>query len=374
MTFEFLEIAGSCGGPSIWPHRWGITGWNDKKPYETDDLRPDGTHVKVDGYIVQSVTDCTGQNVQAANVISHEFGHVLGLPDYYHPTASGGAAGRRWVLGCWSLMAAGSWGCGPVVDRSEPFGPTHMVARSKHLLGWLDFFQVGEVRNYEVVLDPVQTSGRALEIPLDESGREFLQISYRAQIGFDRQLPADGVLIFHRDIDGKLRPQPGSGTPYFLSLLEQDDNDGLQRNSFEGGNRGEAGDAWGVGGVPDRLNALTSPSARAHSGRTLPVTLHSIVVENGQARIVLSTAKTPELVAPDSSWTVTRATPFERRLRIAGGTMIYTPSGTVPEGVTLAADQDQLVVSGWSPTWDPSICRSVSSTPAATRRPTLRCT
>ena len=291
MAFEFLEIAGSCGGPSIWPHRSGLAPRNDGEPYTTDDPRPDGGFVQVDGYIVQGATDCEGEDVQIANVISHEYGHVLGLPDFYHPTADGGAVGRRWVLGCWALMAAGAWGCGPVSEHRGLYGPSHMSARSKNVLGWLDFTEVGlePVRNREYVLDPVQTSGDALRIQLDEGGSEYLLVEYRAQVGFDHGIPADGVLIYHQDLGAATRPDPSSGLPYFLALLEQDDNDGLIRNSFEGGNRGEAGDAWGVGGVPNELNSITSPSTRLNDGSATEVTFRSIVVENGQARITLST-------------------------------------------------------------------------------------
>ena len=290
MTFEFIEIAGSCGGPSIWPHRSGLAPRNNGEPYTTNDARPDGGFVQVNGYIVQSATDCEGLDVQIANTISHEYGHVLGLPDYYHPTAAGGPVGRRWILGCWALMAAGSWGCGPVEDR-VPYGPSHMSARSKNVLGWLDFTEVGlePVSSREYVLDPVQTSGDALRIHLDQGGSEYLLVEYRAQVGFDHGIPADGVLIYHQELGAALRPNPSSGNPYFLALLEQDDNDGLIRNSFEGGNRGEAGDAWGVGGVSNELSSITSPSTRLNDGSATQVVFHSIVGKNGQARITLST-------------------------------------------------------------------------------------
>ena len=291
MTFEFLEIAGSCGGSSIWPHRSGISPRNGGEPFTTNDARPGGGFVQVDGYLVQSTSDCTGEEVQIANVISHEYGHVLGLPDYYHPTASGGAVGRRWVLGCWELMAAGGWGCGPVPEERESYGPSHLSARSKNVLGWLDFTEVplGSVSHEEYVLDPVQTSGDALRIHLDDDGTEYLLVEYRALIGFDDKLPAEGVLIYHQDLSAARRPDPTSDLPYRLALLEQDDNDGLIRNTFEGGNRGEAGDAWGVGGVTNQLSSLTSPSTRLNDGSATPVVFHSIVVENGQARITLST-------------------------------------------------------------------------------------
>lgn len=293
MTFEFLEIAGSCGGPSIWPHRWGIAGGNGGQPFTSTDARSGGGFIQVNGYIVQSVTDCGGIRVQDANTIAHEYGHVLGLPDYYHPTAEGGAAGRRWVLGCWELMAAGSWGCGPVAESRDPFGPTHMSARTKNVLGWVDYTEVGSVRDHEIFLDPIQTSGRALRIPLDVGGVEALIVEYRSQTGFDSQIPADGVLIYHQDEEGELRPDPDSDVPYFMSLVEQDGSNGLQRNSYEGGDRGVAEDAWGVGGVSNAYHFNTVPSLRTHDGRATWVVIHEVAVENGRARIRLSTASTP---------------------------------------------------------------------------------
>lgn len=42
MTFEFIEIAASCGGPGIWPHRSSIAGRNDHIPFTTDDSAAGG--------------------------------------------------------------------------------------------------------------------------------------------------------------------------------------------------------------------------------------------------------------------------------------------------------------------------------------------
>lgn len=344
MTFEFLEVAGSCGGPSIWPHRWGISGWTGGQPWTSQDASANGGRIRVDGYIVQSVADCSGQRVQDANVIAHEYGHVLGMPDYYHPTASGGAAGRRWVLGCFELMAAGSWGCGPWEESRDPFGPTHMSPRTKNALGWLEYFEVGSVRDHEVFLDPVQESGKALKIPLDSA--EFLIVEYRAQTGFDAQLPADGILIYHQDENGQLRPNPTSNTPYFVALVEQDASNGLQRNHYEGGDRGVAEDMWGVGGESRRYHFATAPSLRTNDGLATSVVIHEIAVEDGRGRLRLSTAETPEVIPPEGGFDVSQVTAFEERLRIAGGTMPYTPRGVVPDGVLMSTQGDELVVSG----------------------------
>ncbi|NJD19002.1 MAG: M6 family metalloprotease domain-containing protein, partial [Gemmatimonadetes bacterium] len=181
VAFQFIEVAGSCGGAGIWPHLWAISPQNGDKPFVSQDGTPSGGRVKVDGYIVQSAVDCGGVDPMSAGTIAHEFGHVLGLPDYYHPTANGGAEVRRWVLGCWELMAAGSWGCGPRTASRASFGPTHLSARSKHELGWLDYVSIGAAWDQEVVLSPVQESGRALRIPLDPVGREALLVELRTR-------------------------------------------------------------------------------------------------------------------------------------------------------------------------------------------------
>jgi immune inhibitor A len=347
VAFEFLEIAASCGGPSIWPHRSAIANWNAGSPFFTRDVGHDGVPIIVNGYIVQGATDCSGSVVQTAGTIAHEYGHVLGFPDYYHATVNTLPENRRWILGCWELMAAGSWGCGRVTQR-EQFGPTHMMAPQKHALGWVELERVeGEVWNREYVLDPVQTSGRALVVPLDPSGTEELILEYRPRIGFDRHLPGEGVLITHRDMRGEVRPR--TGYRYRLRLLEADADDALIRTHAEGGNRGEAGDAFAADGTLRKLNAYTVPALRLNeTGGPTPVAIHSIDVSGGQARVRLSTGLTPRAFAPGGGLVTNVARPLAAGVLIAGGLMPYTVRGVsgAPEGVSAAALGDQLLLVG----------------------------
>lgn len=92
----------------------------------------DGDTIRIQDYITQGASNCSGVGGHGAGTLAHEFGHALGLPDYCHWIArNAGAEGRRWVLGCWELMAAGSWGCGPTTTPTGTFGPTHFSAPVK---------------------------------------------------------------------------------------------------------------------------------------------------------------------------------------------------------------------------------------------------
>lgn len=370
ITFEYLEVAASCGGPAIWPHRWRMSSRNGA-PYVTDDEGADGEPIRIQDYIAQGATDCEGVGVQNAATMAHEFGHALGLPDYYHwVDVEAGPRGRRWVLGCWSLMAAGSWGCGPVEEPPAPFGPTHLTAHSKEELGWVDYFEPGEVWNEEIVLDPVETFGVALRVPLTAERDEFLIAEYRARTGFDSELPAEGVIFYREVTDGSRLADPENGVPYYLELLERDSNGGLLRTSLEGGNRGEAGDAWGVAGARDRLHAETPTPLRHADGSATSVTIHEVAVDAGRAHIVLSTSAVPRLEAPEGE--AVDLVAFLRGIRVAGGTMPYTVMGSLPAGLHVSVAGDAVSVDG-SPSGDGPVdlflwvrdAQSVASEPLA---------
>jgi immune inhibitor A len=281
-VFQYTEIAASCGGPGPgpgpWPHRSSVRGWTGQ-PFETDDRRPNGQRVRVDDYIMQSVLDCGGEP-QTISTIAHETGHAFGLPDFYDPTAGILPSQRRWVLGCWSLMAAGSWGCGDGASFGKIETPSHMGAFEKQQLGWIDEMNAGETANGTFTLPPVQTSGKSLRIPL-RGTEEYLLLEYRPNTGYDSWLPAAGVLMYHVDLSRPMRPCATCPRLYRVGLVEADGNGTLVRTAQEGGNRGEAGDVFqGMRTLTDE----TTPSLRLNAGQASNLAV-TITVEGGQARV-----------------------------------------------------------------------------------------
>ncbi len=351
LVFEFQEIAASCGGPSIWPHRSSISGWLGA-PYETNDVSASGGPIMVNGYIIQGTTDCAGVALQSANVITHEFGHVLGLPDLYHAIDGIEPQNRRWILGCWALMAGGSWGCGDASAASaNNFGPTQMSPWSRDQLGWTDWIEVGDVVDQEFVLPSAARTRTALRISLDTLAREWVVIEYRDQVGFDDFLPASGVLVYHWDDVGGFRPPAGSPLQYRITLKEADGRTDMRSTFTRGGNRGEAGDAWGIGGRFGPINNGTVPSTRRHvldSPSTLVI--HSILVEGGTARVRLTHSPTPSILAGTEIPEATRLNPFSARIPVHGGAPPYQASVVTDElparGLSAAGDGDHVVLTG----------------------------
>jgi hypothetical protein len=285
VALQYLEIAASCGGPGIWPHRSRVSGWTGT-PFATNDVGANGNPIMVDDYIMQGALTCDGATVQHITTIGHELGHVLGLPDYYDNTEGIQPWERRWVMGCWSLMAGGAWGCGEV-DRTTWTTPTHMTSYEKLQLGWIgNEIVVPSALNQVLTLEPVQSSEQVLRIRLSQT--EYLLVENRQQIGFDLNLPSSGVLVFHVDPEQPRRPCFQCPKIYEISVVEADGNDALKKTAAEGGNRGEPGDVFGTSG-PARLTNATSPSTALNSGDPSQVSFYSISMTDGVAHIRVST-------------------------------------------------------------------------------------
>ena len=125
---------GAQGEDAIWSHRWYVNpddfGQTGPSPTELfGGAKIGDTNFWIGDYTVEAENGGLG-------VFAHEFGHDLGLPDFYDTNA--GENGTAF----WTLMSSGSW----MNDGTEDIGtkPDYMGPWEKLQLGWLDFAVVDE--------------------------------------------------------------------------------------------------------------------------------------------------------------------------------------------------------------------------------------
>ena len=148
---------GAQGADAIWSHRWyvnqtdyGLTG----PTVDGQDNTAGGARIGNSNYWLGDYT--TEAENGGLGVFCHEFGHDLGLPDFYD--TAGGENGTAF----WTLMSSGSW-LSHGAEANEGIGTTPglMGPEEKLFLGWLDYRDVNLGESGTVLLDPAQDANAA---------------------------------------------------------------------------------------------------------------------------------------------------------------------------------------------------------------------
>ncbi len=231
----------------IWSHAWNVEALG-----QLDGVRFDGyTIVPEDGNI---------------GVFSHELGHALfGLPDLYD--TGGESAG----LGYWSVMSYGAWGDG---GRR----PVQFDSWCKEKLGWIELESLEFDRR--ATLPPAESSGRAFKLWNPENpGPQYFLAEYRDKSGFDGELPAAGLLIYHVDEAMANNDHPffpgNQGNQHDLIALEQADND-YDLEQFE--NPGDTGDPYPGSSDNHTFDLESHPGSISYTGGETGVAVRNIEI------------------------------------------------------------------------------------------------
>ena len=129
---------------------------------------------------------------EAIGSMCHEYGHVLGLPDLYDIAFIDQGGPPEWDsagIGAWGLMGWGATGW------NGNDGPNSFCAFSRMRLGWARVEGVVQ-REVEIRLEDVGESGRICQVPLS-LWESFLLENRRRSSYYDRNIPAEGMLIWH---------------------------------------------------------------------------------------------------------------------------------------------------------------------------------
>jgi M6 family metalloprotease-like protein len=241
----------------IWtgPHgEWAEFWWGYQTRFWNDSFTVDGVRI---GTYSWQWENYNWPGEFTPEVLIHETGHALGLPDYYDYDDSIGPRG-----GCGGLdQMDGNWG-----DHN---------AFSKWILGWLE----PEIFNqdlHEVVLSPTDEVPSAAVFmhgnPVSDPAAEYFIVQVRRQAGNDAELPNRGVLIWHVDArtgeNGNWLYDNSYTEHKLLRLMEAD---GLEE--IEQGGRADAGDFYTPG---DLFDTATTPSSHRYDGVPTNLAISSI--------------------------------------------------------------------------------------------------
>ena len=168
---------------AIWPHRW----WLSYSGHTGPEVLLDG--VILDNYACGSEL-CGAGVLDGIGTVCHEFGHVLGLPDFYDTNYSDD--GETHGLSYFSLMDMGSY-------NNNNNTPPYLNAEERMIAGWMDPADMQEFsQNGEYNL-PSISENRAYKIPADQEG-EYFVLECRDGQGWDSELyGAKGLLVYHVD-------------------------------------------------------------------------------------------------------------------------------------------------------------------------------
>jgi M6 family metalloprotease-like protein len=279
------------GGTGLGPHPHAVTPWGiSGARFRTEDPAHNGGVIEIGAYTTMAATGCTDETV-AAHVIAHELGHLLfRLPDLYHPLALSSEPWtvRRWLVGCWELMSAGAWGCGPGTPNFSDSRFSTFGAWTRSEIGWVSPLVVPVTLDASYDLHPLGRGGTVLRLPIRSD--EYLLLEYREGGPGDERIPGNGVLIQHIAESRPLYPASGA---YRVSLIEADDDGSLFRTELEGGNRGTLSDAFG--GARTSFRSGEHSRAVSVDGAPLPFRISEISIDAAarKARVRVSPVALP---------------------------------------------------------------------------------
>lgn len=241
---------------TIWPHQSNLSGYG---------VRVGGLRLAT--YACTSeYSGASGTRRATIGTFCHEFGHVLGLPDFYDTNYN------YYSVGTWDIMCSGSY------NNSGNTPPVY-TSYERFFLGWLKPEQLTEKGEY--FLEPLETSNKAYLITASNVGHnlignspspsEFFMLEYRQNVGWDEptnSLPGTGMLVWHIDYslmawNNNAANSPADEDNPKIMRMHLEEANGITWISRSNGESGRASDPY-----PGTMN-VTVFTPTLHNGTVL---------------------------------------------------------------------------------------------------------
>lgn len=183
-----------------------------------------------------------GEHLMTYRVAAHEYGHMMGLPDYYDYTFQSNG------IGVWGLMGKGE---------------SYQDARSRMKLGWVNPIDVS-MDMYGVTFSPRSENSDVYRLwHMGEYGPEYFLLEMIKPTSYDYKMPGEGLMIWHVD------DTRSNNNTWQHKLLDVEEADGLDHLDHKT-NNGDANDLYWLGNQ-DTFNQDTYPSSDRYNGSATAV-------------------------------------------------------------------------------------------------------
>ena len=184
--FVYAGKGEADGGSSntIWPHAYTLS---EASYYGDGSGRQKLDGVYIDTYACGSEKNGYGET-NGIGTMCHEFSHCMGYPDFYDTDYSGGQG-----MGEWDLMDSGSY-------NGDGYCPAGYTAYERWMAGWSEPIELTSTQTIDS-MKALQDGGEAYIIYNKGNSNEYFILENRQKIGWDKELPGEGLLIVHVDYD-----------------------------------------------------------------------------------------------------------------------------------------------------------------------------
>ena len=232
---------------SVWPCQWTMQESYDWGCSTIGPFVQNG--VTIDKYAVFNELEGStnaSTSIDGVGTFCHEFGHCLGLPDFY-PTNGGTGFG----MGNWDIMDNGCY-------LSNGHRPAGYTSYERHFMGWMDL--IDPEPNTQYTLAPLNTDeGTAVKVTNDANSNEYYLLEYRTKTEWDAFLPGQGIMIIHVDYNKTAwdnNTPNNQATHQRMTLIPAD-------NALN--NYTQGGDLW-PNGTTNALTNTSTPAAKVFTG------------------------------------------------------------------------------------------------------------
>lgn len=193
VDFVYVIYAGqgqADGGDdnTIWPHNWSIDGaayWGNTTYSYPSQCKVDGK--TINNYACSAELKGSGKR-SGIGTLCHEFGHVLGLPDYYDTNDDGDKPKTPWE---WSIMDYGSY-------NGDGNCPPNYSIFDKYYFGWATPKILNAPANITLTTgynDAYQINDAGSLAAYTSTSVQYY-IENRQQQGWDKELPGHGMIVW----------------------------------------------------------------------------------------------------------------------------------------------------------------------------------